>query len=507
MPTKTGFERSVGPRRVQSALLDFSRPVHIVPGDRVVVSIADPTPPAGGFEASSPTIELDVRLERGDGGGLRELIGEIVSVRSIDGHKDGTGVTVSLPIEVGRWLLGRRIFFRVLGAEFESDPPDFAIHDRIDITDESIWLLQYERKDGSPVLRLLVSEPKGIAGDGGPSSTLARAIAKQHEYLAILLAEDVVVRSRKADPTSIEWGRRIPFFSARHHTVMVHPPSLSVFFQIALGRPVEHPTGTPFSDTTAQLLDLLLIDRVVSRKGIAGVILDAPQSAADRRARFAVRTCAKMIRAGGVSARTVVDASYRSAHAYDRMLSILTGTGSYDRQILKRAFGVARWSQIENHTLFRTDENRRLPWVRFIDACESLCAELADNCRRPGYAPPSPVVEILDKYYRSPRRRSLEKIWRDQIADGKLRRVLEEARLSILRKYLQTLPRGVLLRAACGEVRFVRERLSSAFGRRGRRIFDEDLRAFEARVQRGEYEDWEAILSARASVYAVARRA
>lgn len=504
MPTISKLDRVIGPRRLHSLLLDRSRSVRIENNEQIVVSIAphssDPT-------GESSAVVLPRGDGEGDGGGLRGLFGQIVSSSAVEGVVVDTSVRAVLPIDAGRWLRGHRLVTRLLAAAFESGFPEVASAETVVASHGISWLLQYESRDRTPMLRLIVSEPRGSEDGGTPSPALGRAIAKQREMLSTVLGADINLRSRTVEPTSIDWvsqpGRSPPAFTTRSHSVIVYPPSLELFLGTVRGRAV----SVPIPESEQRHLDLLFLDRLLRHDGFAELIVSAPQSGAERRARFAVRTCIELIRTGGVVSRTIADSAYRSALAYDRALAIIAGVGDADREILRRAYGRRRWPQIENHVVHRRSAEQRLPWVRFAEACESLCSELADRSRRPGYAPPSPVIAVVDRYYRTPRRVILREVWQKQIEAGSLREVLDAARLSVLRGYLRAIPREVLLRAACGEIQFVRERLSSAYGRRGRRFFNEDLVALEGQIERKEYEDWESILAARAAVYAAARRA
>lgn len=496
-----GTERTVASTRLAEALDNCARPVNISGNDGLFISMPS-EPSSRRFEEG---LSLPVCLgpgNPGDGGGLRSLLAHIVRTSSLEGQMKDDGYIVALPEGAETWIRSHCFTTRLLAAAFDVDRPEVSVTDSFPETRRTAYLLQFEDSDRSPLLRMLVDESN--ARDGGsevPSPTLGRAIARQRDLLSLLVGTEVQLRSRTIDPSRLNWGRRLPTYTTRNHVVVVHPPSLDQFARRVSKRDVA------FSKSVEQRIDLMILDAVLRRDGLSEVMLIAPADGAEGRARFAIRTCVNLFRAGGVVSRSLADETYRSAVAYNRFLSITFGFGARDLDALRRVFGRNRWSQIERHAAYRRESTGRFPWTRFAAACESLCFELTDRSRRPGYAPPSPVVEIVNRLYRAPRGAILKQVWQQQIEKGELCRALEQARLSILRGYLRAIPRVILLRAACGDVSFVRERLSSAFGRRGRRLFDEDLLALQSRIDRKEFEDWESLLSARATVYSAARRA
>lgn len=504
----TTFDSDIAPIRVAEELLDLSSTILIGGEDtlKVTIPMSGSTSDGHDSELLLAPVQTEGDNRGGVGGGLRSLLGQIVRSELLEGRIASMGLTVSLPNHVTEWFRRHKLAIRVLAAAFESDPPDVSISDAESLSGKSAWLLQYERDDHTPFFRMIVQESK--AGDGGsPSSALGRHITRQRDLLSLLVGEPVNLRSRVIHPDAIDWGRRLPTFTTENHIAIIHPPSLQRFLRRISDRSNRENLPFPLSSSDEQLIDLTILDAIVRRRGLPDLILSAPVNGTERRARFAIRTCVELARAGGIVTRTLADESYRNSAAYDRALAIVLGFGKDDLDVLRRAYGPSRWSQIERHAAYRRSGSHYLPWNRFISACESLCSELADRSRRPGYAPPSPVVDLVNRYYRAPRGTILKQVWQRQIDGGALHAALDQARLSILRGYLRAIPRHVLLRAAIGETPFVRERLSSAFGRRGRRLFDEDLLALENKLHRKELDDWEALLAARATVYSAARRA
>ncbi len=490
--SQSEFGQSTG--RLRYELLDPRRSIGFTIDKRFTLVHRIDAPEASAGQPISP-IETD---DTESVAGLRQILSHVLPVEDrartlLRGH----GQTALSPSTTS-WIVGHRLIERSLAAEFGGEPPTQIKTDQIGRDDRG-WLIQYETNTGDPLFQGFFKE-HNPDGDGvRPSRATASAIARQTEMFSTFLDRPLVVRSR-AGQFPAAWGRNAISFTGRSHAAVI--PARSVT------RLIDSLASGEYSalDLAMRYANVAALNRVLGRDGLGAVLLYAPQSNNERRARYAIDTCIQLIRRGGVATRTIVDLSYRSSAAYKNVLAITAFAGKRDLSALSAAYG-RRWDQVKNHASARLDQSDSLPWIRYLDACRWICDDLADRSRRPGYAPHDTVVKIVQRYYRTPRVTALKQIWRRQVSDRVLQSALESARLSILRGYLQTVPRELLLKAACSETQFVRERLSSSFGRRGRSLFYEDVSALELRIDRKEFDDFESILAARSVVFGVARRA
>jgi hypothetical protein len=188
------------------------------------------------------------------------------------------------------------------------------------------------------------------------------------------------------------------------------------------------------------------------------------------------------------------------------MAVIMAGLPSGGQKILQESLGRKRWQQLYDHSKTVFERTPRVaPWEQWVKAAEIIVQDLAARIERQVIAQSDPVAVVVRQLYVSPRSDRFQRVWQQQISHGALVRALQEARLSLLRRRLRSVPRMMLLLAACGEAPEVAQRISAIYSRRGRRMYSEDLQVLDNSIRRGEIPNWEQLLSARQTVLRIAQ--
>ncbi|POQ99112.1 hypothetical protein AU468_10880 [Alkalispirochaeta sphaeroplastigenens] len=519
------MERYVEPRRVQELLL--------APSSRVDLSriLSEPAPPAGATEillyppagplhrgrppaaagASGPARGLFLS---GGSQGLCALLGEILVARGISGEIPGgpdlrRGVSAAagpirlvLPDSFLAWAADRTILWRSLGGV--SGPG------QVEVRSVGVQEVALASQAG-PVWRCRMGGAGWIflPGGGEIGAPAARGMVRLRDALRGLGVEGELEQTR-LPPSGVAPGA----LRSGSQFVRISSPGWTVFWpRVSLERLL----GELFSPAESGSFEalqrggaLVMCDLHLRQGGLGRMVATLPRTPIERQSRHALRTVEELLAAGGRAARTFGETAYRSGDHYRAMVRVARGLSRSRREQLRAALGRRAWEQLLFHS--SPEGAAGEPWDAFCRACDLLVGDLERRVGSPGRRPPPAAASVVERFYIEPRRERLQAVWKEQIASGRLEGVLEEARLSWLRGALQRLPRAVLIQAGCGDSSRVQMRLSSAFSRRGRRMYLEDVAVLQEQLRRrgaslGQEPSWEDLLVSRQAVLKAALRA
>lgn len=457
------------------------------------------------FRAGTPRLkdnsfpDAGVVLSGGDSGVAR-ILGDAVVHHGTDGEREPSGLyRIALPGDVLPWIADPVLLWRLLA--LVSGP------DRVEVsTAGSEELARFLLSPAEAVWHCRLGEAGWIVvenSSGEAEKNLSRGLQAMRDLVrgAGLVPGDAALES--SPPSAIREGTRMVRLAAGRWTAWWPVPTLNRFL-----RRLVFPAGeTVEIDPVAlqRAAAVRISDHILRTGGLAELVSMEPRTMEERRARYAVRAITTLVHTGGVAPRVLAESAYRSGNHYRALTGVIRGLSRSDREVIRQALRRRRWEQLLDHSMQGIPPVA--PWVDFSRSCEFLVRDLSDRCRRTGESVPPAVCELLRRTYSGPRDTRLREAWRQQIEKGALARNLAEARLSILRPLLRRLPWGTLVRAGCGDTREVRMGLSAAFSRRGRRMYMEDAAALDARIERGDYPEWDELLAARMVVLAAVKRA
>jgi hypothetical protein len=453
----------------------------------------------------------------GGGEGLARLLGDTAAGAGSEAEVEGDEglYHFHLSRQALDWVADRTLLWRVLAGVYGPGQPEVSSVDSGELAQVLSSGREVVRHCRAGDIGWIVVETVDTA-----ERSLAKALQRLRDLLRSLGLNGVEVRMERRPTSTIRpgtpflrlatpgWVAYWPAGSLNRLLISVMNAGAMRATTAAAGAGGED-NATPVRENGAAALQravaLRMCDQLLRTGGIGALVLAIPRTSEERRGRYAVRTVQEILRAGGIAPRILVETAYRSGDHYRALATMVAGLSRSDRAVVQSALGRRRWEQLVHHGRRGTD--RRLPWVAFVGACETMIGDLADRARRPGYSPPPAVTEIVNRFYSAPREERLHHAWRDQIKQKTLERVLEAARLSLLRSLLRRLPRDTLLLAGCGDSREVQMRISATYSRRGRTMYLEDVAVLEERINRREMREWETLLAARLAVRAAAERA
>lgn len=469
----------------------------------VITLLSDPStvPPPGSIRIA------------GGGDGLARLLGEIAVGTGLEAEREGDGYRFTLSDRTLDWVADRTLLWRVLAGVYGPVQPEVSSVD-------SGELAQVVSSGREVVRHCRAGDIGWIVVETGDSAerALAKALYRLRDLLRALGLPGAEVRMERRSASTIRPGASLLRLATPGWVAYWPARSLNRLLTtlVEAGAGTGTTGGAPTDDDSVPVREngaavlqravaLRMCDHLLRVGGIGALVVAMPRTSEERRGRYAVRTVQETLRAGGIAARVLVETAYRSGAHYRALATIAAGLSRSDRAVVQSALGRRRWEQLIHHG--RRGIDRRMPWVAFVDACEILVGDLADRARRPGYRPPPAITEIVNRFYTTPREERLQRAWRDQIRKKNLERVLEQARLSLLRPLLRRLPRDTLLLAGCGDSREVQMRISATYSRRGRTMYFEDVAVLEEKISRSELREWDTLLAARLAVRAAAERA
>ncbi len=424
----------------------------------------------------------------GGEGGLAALVGRLIAAGAAYTNRVGPrGYPVLLPPPALEWIFDEQILPQALAGSAPGEAVEMSTVNSADVAREIAGARKRIWHCRVPAAGWIILDRED-AGERPPQE-LVRCLQRQRLALSALGIASEQMKARPVPDSAVTPGVQLVRLATGGRVIYW---ARDTFSRVIGEAGPEHAAAG-------------LLDGMLRRDGLSGVVSAMPRTGAEKRGRYAVRALREMIRQGGVAARVLVETAYRSGALYTAMARIVPGLSPVEQKTLRSALGRRRWEQLYDHgQSARGLPPRELPWDSFVQGCEEVMADLAGRTVRAGMAPPEAAARIVRQFYSDPRGARLRQVWQKQIQSQQLVKALTDARLSTLRAMLRTVPREVLLQAGCGEHRDAKMRLSSGVSRQGRRIYLEDVEALQGRIERGEFHQWDTLLSARMIVLAAA---
>lgn len=466
-------------------------------------------------------------VSAGRGGGLARLCASLIRMRRLEGARiDGLGYRFEIPTDAAHWLVDRSLLWRYLSATISASGTTgqaplartvdsselLATHD-----DGVMWHCRLEARDGAtnatnatgatPLAVSWLIREMSPSGTSQPGTSLAVGLQNLRDVVGAALpgrgAPSLTVRPQSV--TAISGGRAL---------VRIDSAQWQTYWPVGAVSQLLHQVGGPtirevipgeasraVRQLTVQHLALLrLLDTEITAHGLARVLISAPRNGVERRARYAIRTVRELARAGGVVPRVTAETAYRSGARYQDVATLILWLSEEAREAFRMGLGTRRWTALADHARARRADTGATPWESWCHAAESIVRDIADRTRQPGSPVPAAARTIVESYYVRPRSDTLRAVWNRQRESNQMRTLLQSISLERLRRIGSRIPRETLVRSVVGESIGVQERLAAIFSRRGAERMVDDIRALRGAIDRGEFREWDELLSARATV-------
>lgn len=341
------------------------------------------------------------------------------------------------------------------------------------------------------------SDSSDESHETNPSKSVARSVHRLRQGLESLGLPEVKIGVTRISPSTVDGAQQLVRIVSDEWIAFWPPTSFARIVGAIASYPDNAPSMTDHIPRAAYRITIA----AVYRNGLASLAMRNPRTSVERRGSYAIKTVSALIATGRL--RRFIDSVYRSGRRFERFVIVYLFSGPTWRRAFDDALGTRRREAIPQSI----DLGREgTIWERYVQGLDELVHTFSQEIHRPGGAIDAQTMGVVEKYYLRPRTEAVRAVWERVCNDTSTDDLLEEGRLSLLRRIGRSYPRRTLVEAAVGRREGTKRRIASIFSRNGRMIYLEDVDVLERVIARGESVSWDQLLASQRVLRSIAEQ-